>query len=995
MPAEVRQHLAFDAVLDALDDDTETNIRNLRGALEDLPRGYPRRLEMVSALCETLLERFLAERDAADVHAVIDTGRTALRGAGDTLEAARLGLTVAIALKERSLLLREGSHEQARADADESIALLEQISAEAPEPARFMLRTPLGASHIARYLITETDEDLTASIGLLLPTFDDARCFDRAMTGTLLSQALQHRYLRYSRPDDLDDAISVARQAAGLDQDFHTFAMHTLASALRARFELRHDPADLEESATQLRRLLQVNRPGSPRDAYLIDLAVNHAFHYRVSRSRADLEEANQALAGIKGNHPHALAEVITRLLVHQDMSRRLGESYEPGPLVDTLLSRLSDLPETHSSHGVALAHLAGIQRSAPGDPQDRDSMVASCRAAVESIPRGHLDRIGHLSNLSIALRRRYPVAHDAGDLEEALDTARQAVDLATAGAIEGSSFRYNLAEAILAHHLTTDMPAPDVLAEVVPLLRSITQAIGALPSVRVSAAKLLAELWAVNESWEEAAAAYEDALELLPLLTWRGIGRDDAEDALAAYPGIACDAAAVAIAAGDPRRAVSLLERGRAILWGYLLDFRSDLGRLCEADHTCADELTELRDALDSTAPADTTQRNHLAERWEQLVAAIQLREGFKDFLRPPALDFDDLATVAGTSRVAIVNVSKWRCDSLILHNGTITHVPLSTSADEVRKTAEGCLAALRMHDAASTIESLVHVEETLTVTLDWLWRKIASTTLDRASLNTCDDEVIWCPTGMLSLLPLHAAGNPSQAGMSVIERCVPSYTPTVRALATGPVRQPNAGKTLIVSMPVTDGAPPLPQTLLERDYICSLLRSDGFTLLDEDSGHDHADRSTVARQLPHHAIVHFGCHGVQRVDAPSFAGLLLRDGLLSVAELAKEEHQAELVVLAACATASGSEKIPDEASTLSSAFAYMGWRRVVATLWSVDSRFTTDLIQVLYEQIIVSRDVQPDRAAAALRDAILNARRADPDRPGLWAAFVHVGRP
>src|SRR5437660_1448375 len=70
------------------------------------------------------------------------------------------------------------------------------------------------------------------------------------------------------------------------------------------------------------------------------------------------------------------------------------------------------------------------------------------------------------------------------------------------------------------------------------------------------------------------------------------------------------------------------------------------------------------------------------------------------------------------------------------------------------------------------------------------------------------------WCPTGPLTLLPLHAAGRHDVDGAAVIDRVVSSYTPTVRALREARQPRPDTGAAagdavLMVAMPDTPGQP------------------------------------------------------------------------------------------------------------------------------------------------------------------------------------------
>jgi hypothetical protein len=93
---------------------------------------------------------------------------------------------------------------------------------------------------------------------------------------------------------------------------------------------------------------------------------------------------------------------------------------------------------------------------------------------------------------------------------------------------------------------------------------------------------------------------AYGLAVEMLERIAWHGRDRDRQEAEIGARPEIARDAAAVAVRAGQPERAVELLERRRSLLWGQLLHLRGDLTRLAEAEPALAASLAEIHSQLD-----------------------------------------------------------------------------------------------------------------------------------------------------------------------------------------------------------------------------------------------------------------------------------------------------------------------------------------------------------------------------------------------------------
>lgn len=116
------------------------------------------------------------------------------------------------------------------------------------------------------------------------------------------------------------------------------------------------------------------------------------------------------------------------------------------------------------------------------------------------------------------------------------------------------------------------------------------------------------------------------------------------------------------------------------------------------------------------------------------------------------------------------------------------------------------------------------------------------------------------WCPTGLLTFLPLHAAGHHgSGPRRTLLNRVICSYTPTLRALAEARTRPPAPAKVLAVGQPATPGLSPLPNALTEVRRLAS--RLPGTTLFNGDA----ATRAAVLTALPEHTYLHFAGHGGQ----------------------------------------------------------------------------------------------------------------------------------
>jgi hypothetical protein len=202
----------------------------------------------------------------------------------------------------------------------------------------------------------------------------------------------------------------------------------------------------------------------------------------------------------------------------------------------------------------------------------------------------------------------------------------------------------------------------------------------------------------------------------------------------------------------------------------------------------------------------------------------------------------------------------------------------------EDVTSRTRGMLAAFRGYQGT--------LDDALTGILAWLWETVARPVLD--ALGICEQlgppgegtarrhRVWWCPTGLLALLPLHAAGSYDDEGAAVPERVIASYTSTLGALirARAP-RAEAAPSALLVGVPDAPGQDPLPNVPDELERVRKHLRS--ATTLDGKS----ATREAVLAAMSEHDWVHLACHGRQDAADPSSSSVLLSDGPLSILDI------------------------------------------------------------------------------------------------------------
>ncbi|MEV6476046.1 CHAT domain-containing protein [Streptomyces sp. NPDC051657] len=848
----------------------------------------------------------------------------------------------------------------------------------------------------------------------------------------------------------LDRAIELGRSVAAATPAGHPrrgVRLDHFATALATRGEEFGDHAALAEAVTVEREAVACTSAGDPlRVQFMGNLAVNLNALFHATGDLAHVMDAidvarraAEAAAG-RGDHPRALGilavmlhnrfRVTGELRMLSEAVDRARESVRLGAvLVADQAQRLSNLgamlsdwftrtgeagvlDEAISAHraaadvtadddpgrAVRLANLGGVLGMAYerfGDRMALRDAIAARRASVAATPRDSPHWPGYTAGLAAALgdwctnpaapaaARREPP--DPQVLAEAVGLARSAAAGPEQDAYSRARLLTTVADVLALgfRHLGDD----DALTEALDRYREAAASAGSPVERRAEAADRWGDLAAEAGQFDVAAEGYAAAVRLLPRLAGRRLGREDAQYWLGRFAGVAADAAACALVAGDEVSAVTLLESGRCVLAAQALDSRGDLSDLRER----APELAERFRALTAEFETDTTSdRVALADELDAVTDRIRGLPGMERFLRPPLLT--DLTAQAHEGPIVYVNVSRHRCDALII------------TPDGVRSRALGGLS----EEAVSHRVRALHAaftggrpaaERTIHDTLAWLWDTVAGPVLDELRLTgepAADDpwpRIWWAPVGALSLLPLHAAGHHRDGGPVLLDRVVSSTTPTVRALehARAGRRDNRTGpRLLVVAMPHTPDAPDLPGAQTEADHLAALVP--GATVL---VGAD-ATRDAVLDALPSSGWAHFACHGYSDPDNPSDSHLALHDhdrAPFRVLDLSRLRlRNAEFAFLSACDTARTTARLSDEAIHPLAAFQIAGFSQVVGTLWRVDDAVAPAFSRRIYGELITDRSGALC-ASAAVHRTVRQLRTEYPNLPSVWAAHVHAG--
>ena len=247
---------------------------------------------------------------------------------------------------------------------------------------------------------------------------------------------------------------------------------------------------------------------------------------------------------------------------------------------------------------------------------------------------------------------------------------------------------------------------------------------------------------------------------------------------------------------------------------------------------------------------------------------------------------------------------------------------------------------------------------------------------------------QAVLIPTGLLALLPLHAAWTEDTGeARYALDEIVFSYAPSARSLAHARriAKATPADRLVAVDEPRPTKGGPLLYAHQEVTAVAALFDHPQIFR------HEEATREDLLEALPMAEVAHFSCHGGANFRNPDQSGLSMANYETLTVEDLFQLHlkEARLATLSACETGMVGAKLPDEGVALPSAFMRAGFAGVVASLWSVDDGSTATLMERFY-QLWREEGWEP---APALRDAQQWVRENHNEHPFYWAAFYLTG--
>ncbi|QKD49392.2 CHAT domain-containing protein [Fusarium oxysporum Fo47] len=844
--------------------------------------------------------------------------------------------------------------------------------------------TPESHQHYAGYL-----NNLANSHGKRFQrtsTVDDINCAIEASSRAVKSTSRKHpgflnslgvwlcaRFETSGELADLDHSIEAARRAVDITSPSHpdrSAFLNTLGTSLSRKFERTDSVKDLNEALDIFTQCLGATPRDGPNFASTLNnLGICHGMRFERAGSIADLDYAIERTHESVVSTPHGHPQLPNRLnsLGNQLRARfqRTGAMQDLEHAIDAAEKAIKIAAKTHPHYPTYLSSLANklsLRFERTSEVHHLDRAIDLIDKAIQATPLSRDSLAAYYNNLGSSLRTRYEKVGRESDIVRAIEASNKAVDLTardhpdissylnTLGNVFGSRFHRtdslddldrcieNITKAVKAmpqDHLNRSViinnlgnwldkrfevtkSAGDRDSQMQWLLQAWNSK-AAAPSQKIRAAGSAAYVYIQREEWVKASALLREAVLLLP------------KSLLSSLSGLTSMAAAAALSANKaPYEALKLLELGRGLISGFVMDIRTDTSELkleypglAKEFDRVRDEIGQLQSGIDVSTKEDDLATWQLKqerfrkadEEFDVLLQEVRGKFGFETFLLPPTEA--ELMIAATPDPIIVINVAFYRCDAFI-------------------------------------------VEE-------WLWDALGHPCLNALSLTSpvLDNKwphIWWIPTDALSCIPIHAAGRHDQGSTeTVLDRAISSYALTIKSLFHGrkrelvSAREPERKSALLVPMRNTPGSGKLPYAEDEVNIVKQMCPK-----LDLKPGTPRPLKEGVLASLEACNVFHFAGHGRLNAAEPSKSCLCLEDwetNPLTVQDIRGknlESTQPFLAYLSACRTGTNMEsRLSDEGIHLVGAFHLTGFRHVIGTLWEVSDKHCVDVAEAFYETL------------------------------------------
>ncbi|KAI9764064.1 MAG: hypothetical protein M1840_008868 [Geoglossum simile] len=341
--------------------------------------------------------------------------------------------------------------------------------------------------------------------------------------------------------------------------------LNNLGNKLESRCECMGKMKDLEEAIRVVRQAVNITPKDHPDlTAWLNNLRTKLNSRYKRMRRMKDLEEAIRVARQAVDITPEDNPDLTGWL---NNLGNKLGHRYE---------------------------HMGKIE--------NLEEAIRVAQQAVNVMPEDHPDLAAWLNSLGTKLNSQYERTEKMEDLKEAIRVVRQAVNIMPKDHPELAGWLNNLGNTLSSRYERTG--EMEDLEKAIQVTQRVWKCKNATPFVCIRASTQALQLLQSRGDLENAYNLSVEAINLLPYIHNRSIGRQDQQYVVSHFSGLATTACSLALQTGQgPEAALEILEQGRGVILSLLMDDRSDTSELKVAYPQLCAQYESLRSKVNKHA--------------------------------------------------------------------------------------------------------------------------------------------------------------------------------------------------------------------------------------------------------------------------------------------------------------------------------------------------------------------------------------------------------
>ncbi|KAL1792224.1 hypothetical protein ACET3X_009975 [Alternaria dauci] len=590
------------------------------------------------------------------------------------------------------------------------------------------------------------------------------------------STKLLREFQSKGRNEDLEQAILDGRRSISMTPISHQYLHSTISNVAvmyGRRFEKHGDPADIDQ-AVKMADLALMVLPAAEHDFRLARLVNLGSWLGRRFIARSEAQDLTRAI-NVTEEALGLASENSQKASISANLGNLLQDRYDRYGMVDDF-NRAVDMAEnavnamrdaeskdfTLQDIQVGLMLRVKNRYRTFGISKDLDRAIELGEEILTNTPIEHMRYNTRLSELSSIYSLRYEKRKNRGDLRRAIELHERTADLSTFTDhpytikykahsadllslrfldLEGPSDRNDIDQAILLAEEVTTM-----IHEKNSEYRNALINLATIRAIRHEKYKKADDMnRAIEQSrGSEAHTVLEQAVRNLSLVSPRFLNNTDKQDQLGEFEGLASMAATAALEAGKtPCQALELLEMGRGVISGLLMDTRTDISNLNISDEKLCKEFEFYKDLLDPPIdPRSVNSMKHVhealsqdrlrqhqmdSERLDAIIAKIRSIPGQERFLLPPSAS--EIMAAAANGPITVININEYRCDAFIVEAHQIRLVAL-------RSLSKGQIRTRFLNQG---------LKRTSLEDLKWLWDVAARPVLDALGYKEAVERDTW----------------------------------------------------------------------------------------------------------------------------------------------------------------------------------------------------------------------------------------------------------